>query len=138
MLIRISGCTVLGFASICCAAFQTMNADSRQRSRPLSTGSLADKQPVEVVPLPQRLARPITLGFGLDPIGDIKGGSGHAGNGWELLHIAIYASVGNRDAVEISSNRLRKFGLTREAMQDAIDRVPRDVNAPDGPLRSPP
>ena len=39
----------------------------------------------------------------------------------DLLQFAIYASIGNRDGMEILSNRLRKFGVTREQLQDFVD-----------------
>lgn len=40
-----------------------------------------------------------------------------------LKRIAVYASTGNRDGLEILSGRLRQFGVTHEEMQDAIDRT---------------
>ena len=39
----------------------------------------------------------------------------------ELKRIAVYASTGNRDGVEILSGQLHQFGVTREEVQDAID-----------------
>lgn len=39
----------------------------------------------------------------------------------ELLQFAIYASIGNRDGMEILSSRVRKFGVTREELQDFAD-----------------
>jgi hypothetical protein len=41
----------------------------------------------------------------------------------ELLQIAKQASVGNRDAVEISAGLYLKFGLRRDVIQEFIDRA---------------
>lgn len=41
----------------------------------------------------------------------------------ELKRIAVYAAIGNRDGAEILSGQLRQFGVTREEMQDAVDRT---------------
>lgn len=37
-----------------------------------------------------------------------------------LAKIAVFDSVGSRDAVEIASTQLRQFGVTREEIQDSI------------------
>jgi hypothetical protein len=60
-------------------------------------------------------------GSATDTLGDIIGGRGPNPHLRELAAIAIHTSTGNRDAAEILSRRLRKFGITREAVQNVID-----------------
>ena len=54
--------------------------------------------------------------------------SGNAGgpaaeHAQDLKRIAIYVTIGNRDGAAIATEQLRKAGVTREEMQDAIDRT---------------
>jgi hypothetical protein len=68
---------------------------------------------------PQHLYAPISV----DPMGDVNGGRGPNPHGRDLINIAVSASVGDRDAVEIASSQLRQFGVTREEIQEAIERT---------------
>ncbi len=66
--------------------------------------------------------------------GDIFGGRGPYQHARELRALALYASIGNRDAVEILSRRLRKFGVTRVEIQDAIDGAKLHPSSPCEPV----
>lgn len=52
---------------------------------------------------------------------DLEGGRGPDPHARQLTDIAVSAAFGNRDAVEIASGQLRKSGVTREAIAEAID-----------------
>lgn len=67
---------------------------------------------------PQHLYAPISV----DPMGDVDG-RGPNPHARDLTNIAVSASIGDRDAVEIASSQLRQFGVTREEIQDAIERT---------------
>ena len=56
-----------------------------------------------------------------DPIGDIFGGRERSRHSRELTRIAIDLSLGNRDAAEIKSIKLQRFGITREKIQHFVD-----------------
>jgi hypothetical protein len=56
-----------------------------------------------------------------DTLGDIMAGRGPDPNRRDLATIAIDNATGNKDAAEILSRRLRKFGVTRDDVQNAID-----------------
>jgi len=65
-------------------------------------------------------------GFELAPLqlrqfSDLEGGHGPDPHARELGNIAAAAAFGNRDAVEIASSSLRRSGVTREDIQEAID-----------------
>jgi hypothetical protein len=65
-------------------------------------------------------------GFELAPLqlrqfSDLEGGRGPDPHVRELGNIAAAAAFGNRDAVEITSSSLRRSGVTREDIQEAID-----------------
>lgn len=73
----------------------------------------------QTAPMAQVIIAP--PGFGqLADGGDASGPAAHA---QDLKRIAVYAAIGNRDGVEISSRQLRQFGVTREELRDAIDRT---------------
>jgi hypothetical protein len=59
--------------------------------------------------------------FDLDTPEDIMAGHGRQRLSSALAQIAIYASLGNRDAVELSAQRLEKFGVSREEIDHAIN-----------------
>jgi hypothetical protein len=69
---------------------------------------------------PQVMLAPLAFGQQLSEVEDGRGADPHAR---ELANIAVSASIGNRDAVEIASSQLRKFGVTREEIQDALERT---------------
>ena len=68
---------------------------------------------------PQYLYAPTSV----DHMADVDGGRGPNPHARDLRNIAVAASVGDRDAVEIASSQLRQFGVTREEIQDAIERT---------------
>jgi Carboxymuconolactone decarboxylase family len=68
---------------------------------------------------PQYLYAPISV----DHMGDFGGARGPDPHARDLTNIAVSASLGDRDAMEIASSRLRQFGVTREQIQDAIERT---------------
>jgi hypothetical protein len=72
---------------------------------------------------PARPAQLVLAPLSFSNFGDVEGGRGPNMNARDLTNIAVAMSIGNRDAVEIGSRQLRKLGVTREAMQDAIDRT---------------
>jgi hypothetical protein len=55
--------------------------------------------------------------------GDIHGGRGPDPHARELREIAMAASVGNLETSLIDARELYKFGVTREAVQDALDQA---------------
>ena len=128
LLARAACFLVLGIAAFQnTSAEPTKTADLGQQSETAAPGSSRDTERIELVPLDRCAPAPIILGFGLDALADITGGHADPGRRSQLLQIAIYASLGNREAMEIAMNRLRKFGLTREAVQEAIDWAKLDV-----------
>lgn len=62
------------------------------------------------------------LGFG-QQFRDAEDGRGPDSHAKDLMQVAVSASIGNRDAVEIASSRLRKFGVRTDQIQDAIERT---------------
>lgn len=57
------------------------------------------------------------------PLGDILGALGPNPHARELAQIALAAGADNRDAVQMISSRIRKFGVTSAEIQDAIDQT---------------
>jgi hypothetical protein len=53
-----------------------------------------------------------------DPLGDITDARGPKSHARLIAQYAIYASIGNRDGMQIISDQLRKFGVTREELED--------------------
>jgi hypothetical protein len=94
-------------------------------AEPLETAALnpctpvvCEVSPTRVLPLAPPSAPPR---YDLDTPEDIMAGRGRQRLSSALAQIAIYASIGNRDAVEISANRLQKeFGVSREEIEEAI------------------
>jgi alkylhydroperoxidase/carboxymuconolactone decarboxylase family protein YurZ len=56
-------------------------------------------------------------------LGDITGARGPDPNARELREIAVAAAIGNDEKVLIASRSLHKFGVSREAVQEAISQV---------------
>jgi len=56
-----------------------------------------------------------------DPLGDITGAPGPKSHARLIAQYAIYASIGNRDGMQLISDQLRKFGVTREELEDYVD-----------------
>jgi hypothetical protein len=56
-----------------------------------------------------------------DPAGDITNARGPNAHHGLLTQYAVYASIGNRDGMQIISDQLRKFGVTREELEDYVD-----------------
>lgn len=63
--------------------------------------------------------------------GDIVNGRGPNAYARELQQIAFSLSIGDWNAVTIASSRLRKFGVTKDRLRDAMDRI--NVHTP-GPM----
>ncbi len=57
----------------------------------------------------------------IDPLGDVRGARGPGLHSRELAAIAIYTATGDRDAADRLTRELRKFGVTAEEIQAAID-----------------
>jgi hypothetical protein len=68
---------------------------------------------------PQRMTLPPPSG---GP-GDVVNGRGPWLHGGELRQIAIYLAMGNHEAAAIAMSRLKKFGVTRDMLRNALDRV---------------
>lgn len=51
---------------------------------------------------------------------DILAGKGPPANAHMLRQIAIYASIGNRDGVEILSQQLRLIGVSKDIIDEAL------------------
>lgn len=47
-----------------------------------------------------------------------------------------YASIGNRDGMQITSDQLRKFGVTREELEGFADRAKLHTGSPRKPDRT--
>lgn len=58
-----------------------------------------------------------------DPVGDISIARGLNSHNRLLAQYAVYASIGNRDSMEIISDQLRRSGVTREEIEDFADRA---------------
>ena len=56
-----------------------------------------------------------------DPLGDITGARGPKSHAQLIAQYAVYASIGNRDGMQLISDQLRKFGVTREELEDYVD-----------------
>jgi hypothetical protein len=102
----------------------TVVASDDAAAEPVETAALDPRSPmVREVPLARMSyssPSPAPGSFDLDTSGDIMAGRGRQRIRSALLQIAIQASLGNRDAVEISSDQLRKFGVSREEIEDAM------------------
>ena len=86
----------------------------------------------------KRPAPPIQLAMPApDALGDIMGARGPEAHHRELAAIAIDNASGNRDAAEILSQRLRKFGVTRDDIQNAIDGLKLHAGSLDAPPPKP-
>lgn len=87
---------------------------SAYATQPPTGGPCAARQevpPVQIlVPLPE-------------PLGDIVNGRGPDLHRRALEQFATYAAIGNRDGMEIISGQLRKFGITRDELQEVVDRA---------------
>jgi hypothetical protein len=85
------------------------------------TGSLTDERcpsPSET----QAAAPPAATLLPLpDPIGDITNAQGPNLHQQLLAQYAIYASIGNRDGMQIIADQLRKLGVKREELEDFVD-----------------
>jgi hypothetical protein len=57
-----------------------------------------------------------------DPVGDISNSRGLNSPSQLLAQYALYASIGNRDGMQIISDQLRRFGVTRGEIEDFADR----------------
>lgn len=101
------------------AAAEPFEARDFGRRGPTATQSFADERSVTALE-PQKLARPVHKPAP-DPRAELTNGRSVGTHARDLLPFAIYASIGNRDGMEILSNRLRKFGVTREQLQDFVD-----------------
>lgn len=101
------------------AAAEPFEARDFERRGPTTTQSFADERSVTALE-PQKLARPVHKPAP-DPRAELTNGRSVGTHARDLLPFAIYASIGNRDGMEILSNRLRKFGVTREQLQDFVD-----------------
>lgn len=102
----------------------TVVASDNATAEPVETAALDPRSPmlreVPLARIPYSSPSPAPGRFDLDAPGDIMAGRGRQRINSALLQIAIQASLGNRDAVEISSDQLRKFGVSREEIEDAI------------------
>jgi hypothetical protein len=56
-------------------------------------------------------------------LGDVLGARGPDPHAHELREIALAASIGDLEKVELAAHRLRKFGVTREAVREVIDQA---------------
>lgn len=56
-------------------------------------------------------------------LGDIHGARGPDPHARELREIALAASIGNHEKALIGARAVRKFGVTAEAVQDAVDQA---------------
>ena len=104
MLVR----AAMGMASILMAG-QTLAADAPKTLAPVENGVIL--RPRATSAEQSVIAPP---GFG-----QLTGGAS-ALHAQELKRIAVYASIGNRDGVEILSNQIRQFGVTPDEVQAAI------------------
>jgi hypothetical protein len=114
------------FGIVVLALSQPLAADP-----PRAQGCARDDMQTERPPLPQACAREmrwpqhtpdiLLIRPGPAPLGDVLGARGSQLHARQLTSIAIYASVGNRDAVEILSRQLRRFGVRRADIEDAIE-----------------
>lgn len=73
----------------------------------------ADSEEAHVLALQPNVAAP----------GDIVGGHGPSVHSRELREIALAADLGDNDRVDMLTKQVRKFGVTREAIQHYQDRV---------------
>lgn len=112
---------VLSIAALDRGSAQTSNSDLSERHKiALSVVGRSSVQASPNATPPQRLGTPILSGeIAGGP--DILGGKERIDS--QLAQMAIYSDLGNRDAVEISLSFARRFGLTRDELQDFIDRA---------------
>ena len=70
-----------------------------------------------------------------DPLGDITDAR-NPSHAPLIAQYAIYASIGNRDGMQIISDQLRKFGVTREELEDFADHAKLHTGSPRKPDRT--
>jgi hypothetical protein len=71
-----------------------------------------------------------------DPIGDITNARGPNSHQRLLVQYAVYASIGNRDGMQIILDQLRKLGVKREEVEDFVDRAEIHTGSPRQPERA--
>lgn len=71
-----------------------------------------------------------------DPLGDIVDARGPNSHTRLMAQYAVYASIGNRDGMQIISEQLRKFGVTREELEDFTDHAKLHTGSPRKPDRT--
>jgi hypothetical protein len=100
-------------------ATEPFEARDFERRSPTAMQSFAGERSVTTLQ-PQQLARPVHPPAPHSRA-DLVNGRSLGTHARDLLQFVIYASIGNRDGMEILSDRLRKFGVTREQLQDFVD-----------------
>ena len=77
-----------------------------------------------ITPEPQRRALESSILLSNpDPVGDISNARGLNSHNRLLAQYAVYASIGNRDGMQIISDQLRRFGVTRGEIEEFADRA---------------
>ena len=71
-----------------------------------------------------------------DPLGDITGARGPNPHALLIAQYAVYASIGNRDGMQVISDQLRQFGVTREELADFADHATLHTGSPRQPSRT--
>lgn len=83
--------------------------------------SAAEQGPVSLEP--QGPMRENYMLPGPDPLGDILNARGPDSHSRLLAQYALYASIGNRDGMQIISDQLRRSGVPREDIEDFANRA---------------
>jgi hypothetical protein len=89
------------------------------------------------VPEPQASALPGAILLPIpDPVGDITNARGPNSHQRLLAQYAVYASIGNRDGMQIISDQLRKSGVKRDELEDFVDHAKIHNGSPRQPERT--
>ena len=118
----------IGLMALLLAASPAGAADQLTATRCERVGSNATQPPADerclITPEPQGGAlESYILLPNPDPVGDISNARGLNSHNRLLAQYALYASIGNRDGMQIISDQLRRFGVTRGAIEDFADRA---------------
>ena len=71
-----------------------------------------------------------------DPLGDITNARAPKSHARLIAQYAVYASIGNRDGMQIISHQLRKFGVTREELENFAGHAKLHTGSPRKPDRT--
>jgi len=122
MTIKAALLTAVSIAFLQASAAGTLHAQGGAPGQAPSA-NVSDPDVTGSLPAPSAPARDLTGFYNAPTSGDTLAAQGPNPNARELTDIAIYASVGNKQAVAMLASQLRERGVSREAIRNAINGI---------------